>query len=121
MKVRLVAAQVGPTIGFFAASPRPSEQMRIDMRKLMMAALLALPMFGATAMAQDTLKIGYRPVVGWRCQRWRKRLEALVLQSKLATRSELVVVLRRKFAVASVAMGRQLENSPQQRALHHCK
>jgi branched-chain amino acid transport system substrate-binding protein len=29
------------------------------MRKLMMAALFALPMFGATAMAQDTLKIGY--------------------------------------------------------------
>ena len=29
------------------------------MRKLMMSALFALPMFGATAMAQDTLKIGY--------------------------------------------------------------
>ena len=29
------------------------------MRKLLMAALFALPMFGATAMAQDTLKIGY--------------------------------------------------------------
>ena len=29
------------------------------MRKLMMAALFALPMFGATAMAQDTLKIGW--------------------------------------------------------------
>ena len=29
------------------------------MRKLVMAALFALPMFGATAMAQDTLKIGY--------------------------------------------------------------
>ena len=29
------------------------------MRKLMMAALLALPMFGATAMAQDTVKIAY--------------------------------------------------------------
>ena len=29
------------------------------MRKLMMAAVFALPMFGATAMAQDTLKIGY--------------------------------------------------------------
>ncbi len=29
------------------------------MRKLMMAALFALPMFDATAMAQDTLKIGY--------------------------------------------------------------
>ena len=27
------------------------------MRKLMMAALFALPMFGATAMAQDTLKL----------------------------------------------------------------
>src|SRR5271165_7356129 len=34
-------------------------QERIDMRKLMMAALFALPMFGATAMAQDTLKIGW--------------------------------------------------------------
>jgi branched-chain amino acid transport system substrate-binding protein len=32
---------------------------RIDMRKLIMAALFALPMFGATAMAEDTLKIGY--------------------------------------------------------------
>jgi branched-chain amino acid transport system substrate-binding protein len=29
------------------------------MRKLMMAALFALPMFGATAMAQDTLKIAW--------------------------------------------------------------
>jgi branched-chain amino acid transport system substrate-binding protein len=29
------------------------------MRKLMMAALFALPMFGAAAMAQDTLKIGW--------------------------------------------------------------
>jgi branched-chain amino acid transport system substrate-binding protein len=29
------------------------------MRKLMMAVLFALPMFGATAMAQDTLKIGW--------------------------------------------------------------
>src|SRR4029077_19701333 len=29
------------------------------MRRLMIAALFALPMFGATAMAQDTLKIGY--------------------------------------------------------------
>jgi len=29
------------------------------MRKLMMAALFALPMFGATAVAQDTLKIGW--------------------------------------------------------------
>ena len=29
------------------------------MRKLMMAAALALPMFGSAAMAQDTLKIGY--------------------------------------------------------------
>jgi branched-chain amino acid transport system substrate-binding protein len=29
------------------------------MRKLMMAALFVLPMFGATAMAQDTLKIGW--------------------------------------------------------------
>ena len=29
------------------------------MRKLVMAALFALPMFGATAMAQDTLKIGW--------------------------------------------------------------
>jgi branched-chain amino acid transport system substrate-binding protein len=29
------------------------------MRKLMMAALFALPMFGATAIAQDTLKIGW--------------------------------------------------------------
>ena len=29
------------------------------MRKLLMAALFALPMFGATAIAQDTLKIGY--------------------------------------------------------------
>ena len=29
------------------------------MRKLMMAGLFVLPMFGATAMAQDTLKIGY--------------------------------------------------------------
>jgi branched-chain amino acid transport system substrate-binding protein len=29
------------------------------MRKLLMVALFALPMFGATAMAQDTLKIGY--------------------------------------------------------------
>src|SRR5215469_9123398 len=29
------------------------------MRKLMMAALFALPMFGATALAQDTLKIGW--------------------------------------------------------------
>ncbi len=29
------------------------------MHKLMMAALFALPMFDATAMAQDTLKIGY--------------------------------------------------------------
>ena len=29
------------------------------MRKLMMAALFALLMFGATTMAQDTLKIGW--------------------------------------------------------------
>jgi branched-chain amino acid transport system substrate-binding protein len=29
------------------------------MRKLMMAAFFALPIFGATAMAQDTLKIGW--------------------------------------------------------------
>jgi hypothetical protein len=29
------------------------------MRKLVMAALFAVPMFVATAMAQDTLKIGY--------------------------------------------------------------
>src|SRR6202043_2034049 len=29
------------------------------MRKLMMAAAFALPMFGAAAMAQETLKIGY--------------------------------------------------------------
>lgn len=29
------------------------------MRKLLMAALFALPMFGAMAMAEDTLKIGY--------------------------------------------------------------
>jgi branched-chain amino acid transport system substrate-binding protein len=29
------------------------------MRKLMMAVLFALPMFGATAMAQDTLKVAY--------------------------------------------------------------
>ena len=29
------------------------------MRKLMMAAALALPMFGAAAMAQETVKIGY--------------------------------------------------------------
>ena len=48
------------------------------MRKLMMAALFALPMFGATAMAQDTLKIGYiDPLSGGGCQRWRKRPEDL--------------------------------------------
>ena len=29
------------------------------MRKLMMAVLIALPMFGATAIAQDTLKIAW--------------------------------------------------------------
>src|ERR1700757_3332917 len=32
---------------------------RNDMRKLMMAAAFALPMFGGAAMAQETLKIGY--------------------------------------------------------------
>src|SRR5271169_2670638 len=34
-------------------------QERSDTRNLMMAALFALPMFGATAMAQDTVKIGW--------------------------------------------------------------
>ena len=29
------------------------------MRKLLMAVLFALPMFGATALAQDTVKIGW--------------------------------------------------------------
>src|SRR5712671_3173722 len=32
---------------------------RNDMRKLMIAAAFALPMFGTVAMAQETLKIGY--------------------------------------------------------------
>ena len=32
---------------------------RNDMRKLIMAAAFALPMFGGAAMAQETLKIGY--------------------------------------------------------------
>src|SRR5260221_11330877 len=36
-----------------------ANQGRIDMSKLMMAALFALPMFGATAVAQDTLKIAW--------------------------------------------------------------
>jgi branched-chain amino acid transport system substrate-binding protein len=59
MKVRSVAAQVGPTIGFALQVLAQANKVRIDMRKLMMAALFALPMFGATAMGQDTLKIGW--------------------------------------------------------------
>ena len=44
-------------------TPNNTQQKQIpgrnDMRKLMMAAAFALPMFGGAAMAQETLKIGY--------------------------------------------------------------
>ena len=44
MKVRLVAAQVALTIGFALQVLAQANKVRIDMRKLMMAALFALPM-----------------------------------------------------------------------------
>src|ERR1700754_1258060 len=39
--------------------PRKANPGRNDMRKLMIAAALTLPMFGGAAMAQETVKIGY--------------------------------------------------------------
>src|SRR6201991_446805 len=39
--------------------PRKANPGRNDMRKLMIAAALTLPMFGNAAMAQETVKIGY--------------------------------------------------------------
>src|SRR3984893_2172897 len=70
----LEAAQGKPTEAVLRSGPRLSEKFSIvghkdrdwtkisrrsTLRPLIMAALFALPMFGATAMAQDTLKIGY--------------------------------------------------------------
>ena len=68
MKIRLVVAlgrsgrpSIEAPLGQYLSIQEKRIQERNDMRKLMMAALFALPMFGATAMAQDTTRQSNQP------------------------------------------------------------